>query len=76
VPNARQLLNTASNLIEPIRKTIGLGIQPVATGDNRQGDGMKNGVTALRSFASCIQYSFEIHNSLQCTDNFHSYMGA
>jgi len=37
VPTARQLLNTASNLIEPIRKTIGLGIQPVVTGDNRQG---------------------------------------
>jgi len=76
VPTARQLLNTASNLIEPIRKTIGLGIQPVATGDNRQGDDMKNGVTALRSFASCIQYSFEIYNSLQCTDNFCSYMAA
>lgn len=40
VPTAKQLLCTALTLTEPIRKTIGLGIQPVPTEDNKQGSTM------------------------------------
>lgn len=40
VPTARQLLNTALNLIEAVRKTIGLGIQPASTDDSKQGSMM------------------------------------
>ena len=35
--SGKQSLSTALSLIEPIRKTVELGVQPISTGDNRQG---------------------------------------
>ncbi|RMX51654.1 hypothetical protein pdam_00020297 [Pocillopora damicornis] len=37
VASGKQSLSTALSLIEPIRKTVELGVQPISTGDNRQG---------------------------------------
>ena len=35
--SGKQSLSTALSLIEPIRKTVELGVQPISMGDNRQG---------------------------------------
>lgn len=37
VASGKHSLSTALSLIEPIRKTVELGVQPISTGDNRQG---------------------------------------
>lgn len=64
--SGKQSLNTALSLIEPIRKTVELGVQPISTGDNRQGipSCFLNDSFELNCFSSHIH--FELVLDLIC----------
>ena len=53
------MLNTALTLIEPIRKTVGLGIQPIPTDDNRQGKQNSSYLTTELLVFSVTQFKID-----------------